>query len=464
MRTNAWLTLAGMILLLGVFACAKPPGGGQGKSGGGNGASPGGKSGPQPVAVLVAPVRQRDYAPALVLQGEIRAAQQTTLAAEVAGRVLAIAHRVGEKHGQSAGALISIDPATYDTAIAAAAADLAEAQQALRLLRAGPRQQEIAAQEAAVAAAQARFEQAQDFLRRQQELFDKGAIAETALVDARTAAQTAQAALEAEQQALSALRQGSRSEDIAAAQARVDQAQSSLSAAQLQRSRTAVTVPFDAVVTQLFVEVGQYVGPGTPLCEIVADKPAEAWFNLPQDKAAQVRPGTIVELRVQALPGATLTGTVLSVSPAADPQTRQFPARVGLQDQRLLPGMAVTGRVLTGKPVPTLVIDDNASLESRLGLVVYRVVPAAPGGDGAGPEGAQLATVETVPVELGEHVDGEVVLLAGELKPGDLLVTRGKEQLYTSAKILIANPKPAAGAGGERGGLAGTSTGAGEAR
>ncbi len=235
MSIRVWLYTGLMLLALAAGACAKPPAADQAKADGGKDAGKGGKGGPQPVTVLTAAVQQRAYAPAIVLQGEIRAAQQATLAAEVAGKVVAIAQRVGEKHGRGAGALISIDPASYDTAITMALADLAEAQQALKRLQNGPRQQEIAAQEAAVAAAQAKYDQAQDNLGRQQELYDQGAIAETALVDARTAAQTAQAALDAAQQVLDALRQGSRSEDIGAAQARVDQARSSLAAARLQR-------------------------------------------------------------------------------------------------------------------------------------------------------------------------------------------------------------------------------------
>lgn len=449
MSIKSGLLMAGLLLALLAGGCFKPEGATAEKSGGNASAGKGGKSGPQPIPVLVAPVQLKDYAPAIVLQGDIRAAQQATLAAEVAGKVIAIAHRVGEKHAQNSGALIKIDPASYETAITSAKADLAAAHEALKRLENGPRQEEVAAQEAAVAAAQAKYDQAQDNLRRQQELFEQGAIAETALVDAKTAAQTAQAALTAAQQVLSALRQGSRSEDIAAARARVDQARSILSAAELQRSRTTIAVPFNAIVTSLFVEVGQFVSPGTPLCVIVADKPAEAWFNLPQNKTAQVQPGAAVEIRSQSLPDEILHGKVISVSPAADLQSRQFPVRVALTDLRLQPGMAVTGRILTAKPIPTLVISDNAAVEGKLGLVVYRVLPTGNTNAGTSAATAALAEVETVPVELGEHLNGEVVLLKGDLKAGDLLVTRGKEQIYTSAKIIPINLKSLQGSSAE---------------
>lgn len=395
----------------------------------------GGKKSSPPVPVVLAPVMKQAYAPAITVNGEMRATQSTTLTAEVAGKVVAIAHRIGEKHPKNAGALIRIDPSTYQNSVASAKADLEAAQEALKMLEHGPRPQEIAVQQAAVAAAQARYDQAQDNLKRQQQLFEQGAIAEIALVSARTAVETAQAALQSEQQKLSSLKEGSREEEVAGARARVDQARSSLAAAELQLSRTSIAPPFNAVVSALSVEIGQYVGLGTPLCEVVIDQPAEAWFSMPQEKSAAVKPGSAVEVRCAALPDAVVAGRVISVAPAADAATRQFPVRVAVTDLRLKPGMSVTGRILLATPQPTLVLDMDAALDSKLGLVVYRVVKPAEGAGGA--EGKQAAlAIETIPVELGERLDGIVVLLKGDLKEGDMLVTRGKEQLIASSKVI----------------------------
>ena len=72
------------------------------------------------------------------------------------------------------------------------------------------------------------------------------------------------AALESQQQVLDRLLEGNRPEDIRAAEAAVDAAQSGVDAAKLALSRTSITVPFDAVVAGLMVEIGAFVGPGTP--------------------------------------------------------------------------------------------------------------------------------------------------------------------------------------------------------
>ena len=433
MRSKWAVVVVLAMLVLAAVGCHKPAAAPQAKGEGNGGGRP---QGPQAVPVVVMPVTLQDYAPALALSGDVRASQRATLAAEVSGKVVAIAHRVGEEHSASAGELISIDPTSYSTAVQAAKADLAEMQEALNRLQNGPRPQEIAVQEAEVAAAQTKVDQAQDNLRRQKELFDQGAVAETALVDAQAAADTAQSELKAAQQVLDTLREGSRREDVAAAKARVDQARTSLQAAEQQLARTSIKPSFDAIVTVLYVEVGQYVGPGTPVCEVVANEPPEVWFNLPQDKVASVKPGAAVDIRTDALPGEVIKGKVISVSPAADVQTRQFPARVAVSDKRLMPGMAVNGRILAGTPKPTLMISADAPLEGKLGLVVYRLVAGGkPAADGSAP----LAGVEMVPVETGENLDSVVVLLKGDLKAGDMLVTRGKEQLYSAAKVIPTN-------------------------
>src|SRR5690606_15735717 len=133
-------------------------------------------------------------------------------------------------------------------------------------------------------------------------------------------------------------------------------------------------------------------------------------------------------LRADAIPDAVFQGTVAGISAAADPSTRQFPLRVSAAEPRLLPGMSVRARLLLTEPAPRLLFSQDAAYDSRMGLVVHRVLPSA----GEDPPG-----FETVPVVLGERVDGLVVLEEGALKAGDMLVTRGKESLFEGAKLRI---------------------------
>src|SRR5262249_7576410 len=93
----------------------------------------------------------------------------------------------------------------------------------------------------------------------------------------------------------------------------------------------------------------------------------------------------------------------------------------------------------------------DAAFQGKLGLVVYRMVPPGPNDKPAMPGMPALPGVETVSVETGERVDDLVVITKGDLKPGDMLVTRGKEGLYPGAKIIPTNLMPKGGEGGGKG-------------
>ncbi|MCC7478018.1 efflux RND transporter periplasmic adaptor subunit [bacterium] len=456
----AWPLTAGILMLL-LCACPqkKEAEGGPGGGAGGGGGAP---SGPPPVSVVVQPVEMRDYSPALDLSGELRASQRATLTAEVSGKITAIAARVGQSHSASAGALISIDPSDYKAQLELAQGNLMAAQVALDEARSGPREQEIAGQQALVDQAQAALNEARDNLSRKQQLFDSGVISEQELVSARTRVETAQAALNSQLEVLDRLKEGTRKEQIQAAEARVKSARSSVELASLNLEKTTISPAFDAKVTRLMVEVGQFVGPGTPLVEIVSDGPGEAWFNVAEGDVSRIKPGDSVEIRSDALADTVVTGEVISISPAADAGTRQFPVRVAVNDERLLPGMALRGRILLGQPKSTLMISQDAAYESKLGLVVYRMTPPGPDDKPMAEGMPPLPSFETVPVKTGERIDGLAVIIEGELKAGDMLVTRGKEGLYPGAKIIPTNLQ-GGGPGGEAPAAGGAPAGGAEA-
>ncbi|MBN2080816.1 efflux RND transporter periplasmic adaptor subunit [bacterium] len=440
------ITLA---LLVGLLAaCTKNQGG----QGGGGFQMP-------PTATIVAPVQLIDYAPAIELVGEVRATQRATLSAEVGGRVTRIAHRVGEAHHLADGALVQINPTDYQTQLAQAEAGLAQAKEGLKMAENGARPQEVAAQRAQVEAAQAQYEQALDNLKRQQELFNQGVVSETVLIAAQTQADSAKAALDAQRERLDQVLEGVREEELASARAAVQLAQSQVDYAANNLAKTAIRPAFNATVTALFVEEGSFVGPGSPVAEVVALEPGEAWFNLPETDVQAVQAGDVVELRFDALPDVLIDGTVLSVSAAADETTRQFPVRVAINDARPLPGMVAYGRLLTTEPVPTPMIPRDATVLTNLGTVVYVMQPPDPNAEPPMEGMPPLPTVNMVLVELGAAYGDLVVVSADALQPGMMVVSRGNENLYQGASIIPTNLMGGENAGGPPAG-AGAPTGA----
>ncbi len=448
LRLNYLLCIALVASLVALTSC---PGGKPGAGGGHPGGGAGAMAGPPPVAVMLEPVQMRDYAPAVDLIGDIRAAKQATLSAEVSGKVVAINKRLGESWTASNAPLLQIDPATYNAALKGAKAQLAQAKQSLERVQNGPRSEEIAAQEAQVASAMAMQRQALDNYSRQQKLFKEGAVAEQVVVVAKAGADSAQAGVDGANEVLSALKTGSRSEDLGVAQAAVDAAESQVDAAKLNLARASITPAFNCDVAHLFVEVGSFVGPGTPLVEVVSSGALEAWLNLPEAEAAAVNTGDTIEIRADSLPGKVFEATVLSVAPMAAPGTRQFAVRASVEGAGLKPGIAIDGRLLKGEPQQMTFISADATVMGQLGLVAYIMTPPAAEGD--------LPGVQMMPIKTGEVLDGMVVVLESELAPGMMVVTQGIQQLHPGAKIIPANM----GMGGPGGPPGGGMPGAGGA-
>ena len=104
--------------------------------------------------------------------------------------------------------------------------------------------------------------------------------------------------------------------NYAADQARVAQAGASLKQAQLQLSYTTLNAPIAGRVGNKNVEVGQQVQPGSPLMAIV---PQEEWItaNFKETQLGKMQPGQKVQIKLDAFPGKTFSGTVNSLSPAS---------------------------------------------------------------------------------------------------------------------------------------------------
>ncbi|MBD2439333.1 HlyD family secretion protein [Nostoc sp. FACHB-110] len=109
-----------------------------------------------------------------------------------------------------------------------------------------------------------------------------------------------------------------------AAKAAIVQAEASLKDAQLQLSYTNITAPSAGRVGKKTVEVGNRIQAGSPLMAIVDN---ENWVvaNFKETQLERMRPGQLVEVKLDAFPHQTFTGRVDSISPASGAQFALLP-------------------------------------------------------------------------------------------------------------------------------------------
>jgi membrane fusion protein (multidrug efflux system) len=247
-------------------------------------------------------------------------AKTATLAAKVPGYIASL--DVEDNAAVKAGDVIAtIDDGDYKLAVDAAR-DKAATQQATigRLGR------QIAAQEAAVDQAKAQLVSAKaGAVRAELELARQDALAAKEFASRQTQEQArasrdqANAAVQSAQAAIDAavanveVSKGQQEE----ARRTLQELQTALAKAERDLSFTQIRAPFDGVVGNRAIEVGDYVQTGTRLISLV---PLDAVYidaNFKETQLAGLKPGQRVSIAVDALAGAAVDGTVESVAPAS---------------------------------------------------------------------------------------------------------------------------------------------------
>ena len=247
-------------------------------------------------------------------------AKTATLAAKVPGYIATL--NVEDNASVKAGDLIAtIDDGDY-TLAAQSARDKVATQQATidRLGR------QIAAQQAAVDQAKAQLVSTKaGAIRAELELARQDALAAKEFASRQTQEQ----ARANRDQANAAVQSAQAAIDAAVASVEVSKGQQEEARRVLQELRTAlakaerdlsftqIRAPFDGVVGNRAIEVGDYVQTGTRLISLVPLDEVYIDANFKETQLAGVKPGQHVSIAVDALPGAGIEGTVESIAPAS---------------------------------------------------------------------------------------------------------------------------------------------------
>jgi hypothetical protein len=113
---------------------------------------------------------------------------------------------------------------------------------------------------------------------------------------------------------------------VAAAQDNVTAQESLLKQLRQNRQYASVIAPFDGVITQRNVDVGNLVQgnttSGTFMFEIMQEDGIRVWVYVPQDAAFGMTPGVHAIVRVPELPDREFPGTVTRIAPKCSPGGR----------------------------------------------------------------------------------------------------------------------------------------------
>lgn len=150
-----------------------------------------------------------------------------------------------------------------------------------------------------------------------------------------------------------------------------------------------------------------------------------------------VKIGLPVEIRADACPGVTFSGSIVIVSPVIDKAAGTVPIRIAIKDhQTLKPGLFAAGRIVLEAHPDTLVVPKKAVLYERERPYLMKV-----GGDGDKNRVTRVFFREG----LSGKEEVEVLTDAGALTDTDRIVIVGHDRLRDGDDVRIEKPAVTAG-------------------
>lgn len=208
------------------------------------------------------------------------------------------------------------------------------------------------------------------------------------------------------------------------AQAGVDAAQAGIRIAQTNLENRVLKANAAGVVTAIGGEVGQVVGGGQMVVRVAQLGTRDAVFQVPEATIQTTGGDARVDVQLLSNPNAKATGTVREISPTADPVTRNFTVRIGLDsapdDFRF--GSAVRGTIrLSGQPAARLPMTALFSKDNQNAVWVVD---------------ATDKTTKLVPVEV-HRFDTDDFLVTKGVATGDNVVVAGVQQLRPGMTVRL---------------------------
>jgi multidrug efflux pump subunit AcrA (membrane-fusion protein) len=313
----------------------------------------------QPVAISFGSAATRQVAASISATGSFVADESSDIAPPVAGRILSTPVDAGAfvKKGQ---VIAELDHRDAELKLQQSQAQLEEATIAVHQAQAhigftsgtfDPNQvPEVAAARANYESAHAQAKMSSANSQRYASLVATGDVSQSAFEQARTQQETAEAQENAARQqyegALNAAKQNYQA--VSSAESSLNGMKSQLAQAEKGVADTTIRAPFDGFITARPVAAGEYVALTNKIATIVRISTLRLQLQTPEQDASRTHAGMTVLANVAAYSGRDFKGSVSSVNPSVDPNSRAFilEARFENPDAALKPGMFATAKVL----------------------------------------------------------------------------------------------------------------------
>ena len=207
-----------------------------------------------------------------------------------------------------------------------------------------------------------------------------------------------------------------------------DAARAQADAVRAQIGDRVIRAPFAGWVSLRTISVGAMASQGTEIATISDLTVIKLDFTVPETMLAAIRTGLPIQARAAAYPDRPFNGTIQTIDPVIDPNTRAVTVRARLPnpDRTLRPGMMMTV-IIESASRSSLSVPELAVVGEGDRRFVFAV-------DGNG-------RARRLPVRTGARIGGRIEIVQG-LRPGQRVVTEGIVKVADGMQVRLV------GAGG----------------
>lgn len=386
------------------------------------------QDGPQLVRpAMISVVQQTDAAFARTYPAIVRPSQEAELSFRLSGRVIELPVRASDQVVQG-DVIAQLDPRDFEAQVLQLQGQLDQANAQFQALRSGARDEEVAALEAAVEAAAAQADQAQDQVTRTAQLAERGVVSDAQLEQEEASLRVAEAQLRSAQEQLTIGQSGGRAEDVAAAEAALRVLESQLQAAQDNLDDATLRAPFDGFIARRDVENFTNIQAGQTIVLMQKLSTVHLVFDVPGPDVTTfaVSNDNQVEVVFDALPGERFAAELVEFSTEADTATQTYRGRVAVQLPEMTP-------IFPGM-VASVFASTQLNGSQLLTIPLSAVAAMADGSPSAWIVDTADNSVRQVSIVLGD-VTGPNVEVREGLSAGDTVVSAGVTRLEEGMTI-----------------------------
>ena len=272
-------------------------------------------------------------------------------------------------------------------------------------------------------AAKENFDAQQKIYDNRKKLYDEGALPRKDYDQSLVALTQAKSQFEIASMHMTALQAAGKKQQLKSAEGQLSSAKGKYEGAAALLAYSEIRSPINGVVTDRPTYPGETPPPGAPLLTVMDTSSVIAKAHIPQDQAAQLKPGDAATMK--AAIDIEVAGKVTLVSPALDPNSTTVEVWVEAPntDGRLRPGASVTLEMVARTVNDAVVVPASAVLKTPEGASAVMVI-----------QDGKAAQTE---VETGIR-EGDLVQITKGLNGSEIVVVRGAYGLPDKTKVKVA--------------------------